>query len=305
MSNTEKLVGLFGELKELLEKEGNFKSAEWIGDAGASISSGDMSAIEAFDNNKGEFWGTNNNEKIGEVIELIEELLFYEKLVSVFDKSWVTRGRGREVVENILKRSDDFKLSVRHEFSFLVNELGFVETKCFIETSAHGKIIDLDSVKFEKENIYVHINEIGFGSPLGVSVGRYNLAKEVKEDFPLEDIVSFRNPCLLDPDILGRRNPVKNLQYSAMALSSCAADILQNNLSDIPKLRRHIYKLDTNDKKRWAHRMERKANRAFRAGNWNKVVRILKPVRQQLGSGGISLLMAAEAKSGRCVESEN
>ena len=191
---------------------------------------------------------------------------------------------------------EGYKSNVRLEFSFLLTEFDFVETKCFVKTTLSEKILAPYSIEFIKKNTFVHMNAIGYGSPLGVFVGRYNHLQEVKDIFPLEDIISFRNPKMLESGFPDRQDPKGNLIYSAMALRNCAEDFLKGDSSDLPNLKRHIHKLDVNDEARYVHLMERKATKAYRSGKYRKVMKLLQPFREKLGSAGISLLMDSQAR---------
>ena len=191
---------------------------------------------------------------------------------------------------------EEYKNNVRLEFSFLLIEHGFVETKCFSETTNFGTILEPYSIEFKKKNTFVHINGIGWGSHSGVIVGRYDHSQKVKDFFPLEDIISFRNPKMLESGFPEKRNPPRNLNFSAMALRSCAEDLLSGDFSDLPDLKRHIHELDINDKTRYVCLMVRKATKAYDSGNYRKVVKILQPFRDNMGSAGLDLLMSSQAR---------
>jgi len=78
MEKTKKLVSLLREAESLLENEGNYKNAAWIGDICASISLGNSSAIEDLKNNiggMGDFWESSNDRKFAGVIERSGEIL--------------------------------------------------------------------------------------------------------------------------------------------------------------------------------------------------------------------------------------
>ena len=200
------------------------------------------------------------------------------------------------MVRDDLPGEEEYKNNVRREFSFLLTEHGFVETEHFVETTLSETILAPYSILFEKKKAFVYMNAIGYGSPLGVFVGRYNHLQEVKDSFPLEDIISFRNPKMLESGFPDKSNPRGNLKYSAMALRSCAVDFLNGDFSDLPDLKRHIHELDTNDKARYVRLMERKATKAYRSGKYRKVVKLLQPFRDNLGSAGISLLKYSQAR---------
>ena len=78
MEKTKKLFSLLREAESLLENEGNYKNAAWIGDICDSISLGNSSAIEDLKNNiggMGGFWESSNDKKFAGVIERSGEIL--------------------------------------------------------------------------------------------------------------------------------------------------------------------------------------------------------------------------------------
>ena len=78
METTGKLIALLREAESILETEGNYKCAGWIGNICDSVSLGDDTAIEELRNNMGGmggFWEASNSKKFGGVIERIGELL--------------------------------------------------------------------------------------------------------------------------------------------------------------------------------------------------------------------------------------
>lgn len=188
--------------------------------------------------------------------------------------------------------ADEFKSIAKLEFSFLLTDFGFEEYRTSRDTN-HPY-----SITFKENDTFIHIDKIGYGSLTGVFIGRFDQSLEIKNSFPLEDVISFRNSKLLESINLEKTNQILDLNISAMALRSCADDFLKGDFSDLPGLERHIQELDINDKARYVKLMVRKATEAHHSGNYRKVVEILQPFRDDVGMGsaGWSLLVNSQKR---------
>ena len=196
---------------------------------------------------------------------------------------------------------EDFLRHARHAFNFLVEEFGFRE-----QASPKHPGANPYEVRYRSRTTLVIVEGINWGYAVNVSLGpkRQPIFRS-PDTFPLWPIVKLRRPDLNRELAIG--DQLAQLSSWAAALRESAEDVLRGDFSiraEAETLTRDIASgLALNDRAElaeWQYRTDiEKANEAFRAQGYPKVVAILMKHEARLTPSERSKLEYAKKKSSR------
>lgn len=192
---------------------------------------------------------------------------------------------------------EEFRLSARQEFSYLVTEFAFKERK------APFKYENPYSIFFRKARAFVHIEGGSYGISLAVSVGRVDLFGRVREDISLSILMSLRETELLEPRYPDKRGQLEDMKFAAVALRRCATDFLTGDFSELSQFLRiqaeHQRAGQEEYEKTEMARTFLQASDAFHSGELELVVRLLEPHSSRLGKAQQAMLNLAKKRIAR------
>lgn len=181
---------------------------------------------------------------------------------------------GTIVVKTYVPTISEFQEVARKEFSFLLTEYDFVETKLDVV-----KYFNPCAVRYENDTTVVRVEGIGHGYSTNVDIGiRTSSRKDVEQGFPLWPLMKLRAPNLLG-EYHETGGQLKQLKICSQALRKCAQDVLSGDF----EVRAEVTNIlnawfETKRKKKLEADVQQACNsasQAFREKNFARVVEIL------------------------------
>jgi hypothetical protein len=188
------------------------------------------------------------------------------------------------VVTYYTPNKDELIAAIRREFAYLIKEYGFVEVSL-----GSAQCTNPYAVAYQKAALQVIVEGISYG----VSVhAKFRIGKQPGDtppfEFSLGWLIPLRRPDLMEPQFPDHRGQLVQLPQLAAELKLVADDLLRGDFSILPVVKelmaREHARCETEGKAMELERAEVLSQAAFRAGQFQKVVEILKPYRDLLKS---------------------
>ncbi len=184
--------------------------------------------------------------------------------------------------------------AIRHEFQFLVAELGFVEPRQRPEQYPNPY-----SVLYRKAPVELIVEGINYGGGVDIEFRiREEGDEEPKDRFSIYWLTQMRRPDLLDPAFPNKRGQLLQLPKLVHTLRLVAVDLLGGDLSVLPDIRNAIRKAQIEGEQHSAMteflRAEARSQEAFRAQDYASVVSTLGPFRDFLNPSSRKRLEIAQ-----------
>lgn len=192
----------------------------------------------------------------------------------------------------------DFLQCARREFDFLVAEFG-----CREQALPRQRDVNQFQVRYRNSTTLVEVEGINWGYGVNVLLARRrNPIFRSRRTFPLWPIVKLRRPDLYDALRIG--DQLAQLSAWAAALRGCAEEVLRGDFTIQAEVEMLIEKeasrlrlSERSELAEWRYRTAiEEANEAFRAKEYQRVVRILTSYDNRLTPAERSKLEYAKRK---------